>query len=267
MSGQPFDRYLVNHVLEPLGMEHTDLLRSERVRPHLATGYVLRSRGLRPVVDYEVPTPGGGGVYSTTADMACYVAALQRMGANEHGSVLRPDTLASVYQPHFQPDPRVPGMGLGFELGEEGGHKAIGKTGILSGFLSAMVLAPDDGIGVVVLVNAGGLSGRGAADPLASALLRRLLGLPDQAAVARTTDAAGAIGQLLLYPLLFFAGLWLPQERMGLVLGQISQLTPLGASVHALQSSMLGTFPSAESLLILVGYALLFGYLAVRFFR
>jgi ABC-2 type transport system permease protein len=72
-------------------------------------------------------------------------------------------------------------------------------------------------------------------------------------AVARTTGAAGAIGQLLLYPLLFFAGLWLPQERMGSVLTQISHLTPLGAAVHSLQSSMLGTFPSADSLLVLVG--------------
>ena len=51
------------------------------------------------------------------------------------------------------------------------------------------------------------------------------------------------------------------------VLSQVSQLTPLGASVHYLQSSMLGTFPSAESLLVLVGYAIAFGYLAVRFFR
>ena len=42
----------------PLGMEHTDLVRSERVRPHLATGYVLRSRGLKPVADREVLTPG-----------------------------------------------------------------------------------------------------------------------------------------------------------------------------------------------------------------
>jgi ABC-2 type transport system permease protein len=50
-------------------------------------------------------------------------------------------------------------------------------------------------------------------------------------------------------------------------LEQVSQLTPLGASVHALQSSMLGTFPSAESMLVLVGYVLAFAYVAVRSFR
>ena len=178
VSGQPLDRYLRDHVFDPLGLEHTDLIRSERVRPRLATGYVLGSRGLKPVADREVPAVGGGGMYSTTADITRYVAALLRMAAGEHGSVLRPETVATMFRPHFQPDPRVPGMGLGFELGEQGGHKTVGKTGILSGFHSAIALAPEEGIGVIVFSNTGGLDGRGAPTPLATALLRRLLGLP-----------------------------------------------------------------------------------------
>ena len=116
-------------------------------------------------------------MYSTTADIARYVAALLKMAANEHGSVLQPETLATMFQPHFQPDPRVPGMGLAFELGEETGHKTVGKTGILSGFHSAISLAPDEGIGVIVFSNTGGLDGRGAPVPLATMLVRRLLGL------------------------------------------------------------------------------------------
>jgi hypothetical protein len=51
----------------------------------------------------------------------------------------------------------------------------------VSGFLSAMAVAPDDGIGVFVLGNTGGLTGRGAPAPLAPALLRHALGLPDSA--------------------------------------------------------------------------------------
>jgi CubicO group peptidase (beta-lactamase class C family) len=43
VSGQPFDQYLRDRGLAPLGMEHTDLVRSQRVRARLATGYVLRS--------------------------------------------------------------------------------------------------------------------------------------------------------------------------------------------------------------------------------
>ena len=113
--------------------------------------------------------------------MARYVAALMRMGAGEHGLVLTPGTVMSMFQPHFQPDPRVPGMGLAFEPGAESGHNTVGRSGILSGFLSSMVLAPDDEIGVFVLANTGGLGGRGAPAPLAMALLRRVLGLSDRA--------------------------------------------------------------------------------------
>ena len=43
-----------------------------------------------------------------------------------------------------------------------------------------MTIAPDDGIGVIVLANTGGLDGRGAPEPLGTALLRRLLDLPDE---------------------------------------------------------------------------------------
>ena len=178
VTGQPLDRYMRERIFEPLGMEHTDLVRSDRVRPRLATGYVLRSRGLKAVADRELPAPGAGGVYSTPSDVALYVAALQRIVSGEHGSVLKPDTVASMFQPHFRLDPRLSGMGLAFELGEESGHRTVGKSGIVSGFLSAMTLAPDEGVGVVVLSNTGGLDPRGVSEPLAGALVRRMLGVP-----------------------------------------------------------------------------------------
>ncbi len=181
VSGQPLKDYLRERIFEPLEMDTTDLVRSERVSVRLATGYVLRSRGLKRVADRDVPTPGAGGIYSAAADVARYIASLQRMYAGEQDLVLKPETVASMFQPHFQLDPRLPGMGLAFELGEESGHPTIGKTGIVSGFHSAIVLAPQDRIGVVVLSNTGGLDGRNATAPLAAALLRRRLGLPDQA--------------------------------------------------------------------------------------
>lgn len=56
VSGKPFHHYLREHIFDPLGMHHTDLVRSERVTPRLATGYVLWSRGLKPVAEREVPT-------------------------------------------------------------------------------------------------------------------------------------------------------------------------------------------------------------------
>ena len=88
------------------------------------------------------------------------------------------------------------------------------------------------------------------------------------AAIARTQRAAGAIGAALFYPMLFFAGVWLPREVMPPALRTVSDLTPLGAAVHAMDISMLkGQFPPAESLLVMAAWAVIFGWLSVRMFR
>jgi CubicO group peptidase (beta-lactamase class C family) len=179
ISGEPFGRYLRDHIFGPLAMDHTGLVLSEELRAGLATGYTLRRRGLTPVTPREVPTPGGGGLYSTPTDMARYLAALLHGGANEHGRVLTADSVQALFRPHFQPDPRVAGMALGFEPHTERGRVLIGKGGTINGFLSALEMAPEAGVGVVVLANTGGLDNRGISEPLAVALTRRLLGMPD----------------------------------------------------------------------------------------
>jgi CubicO group peptidase (beta-lactamase class C family) len=88
VGGQPLDRYLREHIFEALGMTDTDLIRTGRVESRLATGYDLGPSGAKPVVDREWVGLGGGGIYSSSRDMARYVAALAGGGANEHGSIL-----------------------------------------------------------------------------------------------------------------------------------------------------------------------------------
>lgn len=86
-------------------------------------------------------------------------------------------------------------------------------------------------------------------------------------AFAHSAAAAGGVGQLFLYPSLFFAGLWTPQQVMASWLQDIGKWTPTGAAVHALQTAMQGTFPTAQSLIVLFAYSVVFIALAVRFFR
>ena len=87
------------------------------------------------------------------------------------------------------------------------------------------------------------------------------------AAVAKTANSASVIGRLAFFPLIFFAGLWLPRPLMPGALLDISNYTPLGAAVEAIQHSMLQGFPPVAPLLVLAAYAVVFGYLARRFFR
>ena len=87
------------------------------------------------------------------------------------------------------------------------------------------------------------------------------------AAAAKTSGAARGIMAAAFYPLMFFSGLYFPMQLMPGVFGDISHFTPLGAAVEALQDSMLGRFPPVAPLVVMMAYALGFGYLAKRFFR
>ena len=153
VTGWPLDRYLREHIFVPLGMTSTDLLRSDYVAARLATGYTFGSRGPRAVTDRQWVTAAASSMYSTPRDMARYLAALLGGGAGEHGPVLKPATLASMFEPQYQPDPRVPGIGLAFSRFNLGGHLAVEHEGILPGFNSDIFVAPGDGAGVMAFTN------------------------------------------------------------------------------------------------------------------
>lgn len=87
------------------------------------------------------------------------------------------------------------------------------------------------------------------------------------AALAPSGASAGAIGLVLFFPTLFFAGLWIPRESMSKSLRTISDLTPLGAGVQSLQDTAGGDWPQLLHLAILLGWTIVAGGLAARYFR
>jgi ABC-2 type transport system permease protein len=87
------------------------------------------------------------------------------------------------------------------------------------------------------------------------------------AAVAKTGGAARAIMAAVLYPLMFFAGLYVPLELLPSAVQTIGDYSPLGAVVDTVGSSWTGQFPPAGPLLALAGYAVVLGFVAQRFFR
>ena len=85
-------------------------------------------------------------------------------------------------------------------------------------------------------------------------------------AIARPRTA-GILAAVCFFPLMFFAELFFPRAEMPRALLDVSNLTPLGAAVQAIQSARLDGFPPISALLVLPAYALIFSALAVRFFR
>jgi ABC-2 type transport system permease protein len=87
------------------------------------------------------------------------------------------------------------------------------------------------------------------------------------AAVAPTGRSGNAIGTILFFPVMFFAGLWVPREAMPAALRRVADFSPLGAGEHALHDSAIGLWPHLGQLAVLLGYVVVFGVAAARMFR
>ncbi len=87
------------------------------------------------------------------------------------------------------------------------------------------------------------------------------------AAVAPSGKAGAAIGNILFFPLMFFAGLYVPREAMPQILRRISDFTPLGAGTQALRDASAGAWPHLLHLAVMAGYLALFSVAAARVFR
>ena len=177
VSGQPLDDYLRQHVLHPLGMRDSDMTDTDRLAPRRATGYRITSKGPKALVDRSWITRAATELRCSTRDLARYVAALLQGGEGEHGTILKPKTIEQMFAPQYQPDPRIPGMGLAFWRADLGGRRTVEHQGVLPGFNSQIFLAPDDGVGVLALTN-GAAAGLRWLAPWASGLLGEVIGAP-----------------------------------------------------------------------------------------
>jgi CubicO group peptidase (beta-lactamase class C family) len=174
LRGAPFADVMRERIFAPLGMEHTDFVRSDRVRDRLAVGYGMRRGRMKPVKDREIAVAPAGSCFSCAEDMARYAAALAAGGA----PLLRPETFGEMLRPQGAPGERLPGMGLGFFVERIDGHRVAGHDGGWHGFVSAMLLAPDDGVAVLAFTNT---NTQAAPHLLAERVLRRLLDAPEPA--------------------------------------------------------------------------------------
>lgn len=177
LSGQPFAEYMKENVFEPLGMSSTGYLLSEDARDRLAEGYALARGGLEPVEYLEIVVKGAGSVFSNVEDMNRYVRALLGGGANRHGRVLGAETLALMMEPHYRLSERLPAMGLAFLLYRLNGHEIAGHDGGWPGFVSSMLLCPEEELGIVVLAN----SSSHVAHEVSEGLIGRMLDVPEPA--------------------------------------------------------------------------------------
>lgn len=87
------------------------------------------------------------------------------------------------------------------------------------------------------------------------------------AAIAPSQTAQNGLSGVLLFVLLFLSGLWLQPAMVGGALQTIMYYSPTGAAVLALLDSVFNVAPPYTAIVTMVVYTIIFGLIAVRYFR
>jgi ABC-2 type transport system permease protein len=87
------------------------------------------------------------------------------------------------------------------------------------------------------------------------------------AVLAPSAKSAPGIGSLVMFPLLFLAGMWMARETMPAALRRVSDFTPTGAFGQALRDTWHGSAPAPLHLAVMAAWLVATGLLAVRLFR
>lgn len=154
LSGQPFDVYVQEHVLKPLGMTHTGLFVAPEARDKLAAMYDWNADGSftrHPDADafklntgHWPLTPGGYGLTSTLDDYTRFARMLLGGGELDGVRILRPDTVRLMSTSQLDPatsdrawlttDKGEVGFGIDFAVRIDPPAKPDGKAGEVGEF-------------------------------------------------------------------------------------------------------------------------------------
>jgi CubicO group peptidase (beta-lactamase class C family) len=170
VTGTSWDDYIRQHIFTPLGMKHSNVSNAD-IKPADNVAFPhSRVEGKLQVIPFENLDNAGpaGAINSCAADMAKWIQLQLNRGKfsdrdgrlfSEQGSkeMWSPQTILPIGDP-----PRaLAGLksnfadyALGWGLRDYHGRKLVGHTGGVGGFVSRVMLVPEENLGVVVLTNA-----------------------------------------------------------------------------------------------------------------
>jgi CubicO group peptidase (beta-lactamase class C family) len=202
VSGMPYEQYLAERILKPLGMEHTTL--AQPVPPvfagDLSQGYRWRDGRLQEQPFEFVPWAPCGGMSVSGADMGRFMMAHLSDGVLDRTRILKPETAQLMRTRLISYSPKLNGMFHGFMELTQGGQVVYGHGGDLIYFHSLTAMLPEHHAGLFVAYNTD--TGAPARDEFISAFLDLFFPLP----LAKETAAPVADRPKLLR----FAGTYAP---------------------------------------------------------
>src|SRR5277367_3046127 len=175
VTGTSWDDYIRQHIFTPLGVNHSNVSNAN-IKPGDNVAFPhSRVDGKLQVIPFEVLDNAGpaGAINSGAADMAKWVQLqLNRGKFTDHdrtendGRLFTEQRSREMWTPQTilpigDPPPLLAGLkanfadyALGWGLRDYHGRKLVGHTGGVGGFVSRVMLVPEENLGVVVLTNA-----------------------------------------------------------------------------------------------------------------
>ena len=151
-SGKPFDQYIEDEILTPLGMNFTTFRQPipASLSAYSTVGYDIY--GYANPFEYVTQAPAGS-CSSSAKDMAKLMIALLNDGFYNGTQILNSTSIQLMQSPQFQPHPNLPFNGFGLYQMAPNSVRVIGHGGDLSFFHSLMALLPDEDFGFFVSFN------------------------------------------------------------------------------------------------------------------
>ncbi|MBV8308508.1 MAG: beta-lactamase family protein [Gammaproteobacteria bacterium] len=159
VSGEPFERYVEEHILLPLGMRHSTFEQPlpERFKAAMSQGYQTASTPAQP---YElIITRPAGSLTTTAADMTRFMLAHLQQGRLGDVQMLRSDTTELMHTPSEAALPGFSSMAHGFFHEIRNGRTVIGHGGDTVFFHTELDLLPAEGVGIFYNFNSRGRDG------------------------------------------------------------------------------------------------------------
>jgi len=155
-SGEPYERYIENHIFLPLGMRHStfDEPVPERFKGMLSQGY--RTASTPPEPFELLMTRPAGSATTTAADMARFMLAHLQQGHLGDYEMLSSQTAQLMYSPSETALAGFGTMAHGFFYEVRNGRTLIGHGGDTIFFHTDLELLPQERVGIFYSFNARG---------------------------------------------------------------------------------------------------------------
>ena len=161
VSGQPFETYVQEQILKPLGMSNTRPSMPEDLHgDDLAIGYSALTRsGERKEVNFfqAKGIAAAAGFSSNVEDLGKFASWQFRLLDTGKEEILKKSTLDYMQRVHWTDPNWETTWGLGFSVRKGPNNiKIVGHGGSCPGYRSAFSMSPKHKRGYVVMINAGG---------------------------------------------------------------------------------------------------------------